>query len=123
MSRQHESRALGALIQVTDELENVLALPIAAGLDAVGLDELVGFLAQNLADLVRCLDKELVLLALTAIVPGTQWSGIGVLLRIETSLWIEHFADDIVEDFLGDDAEELIADHRLTSERSQEPGV
>jgi hypothetical protein len=54
---------------------------------------------EDLANLVRRPDKELALLALA----------VGVLRRIETSLRIEHFPHDIVQDFLGDGAEELVA--------------
>ena len=69
--------------------------------DAVGGHEGIRFVSKHFPDLVRRPDKELALLALA----------VGVLRRIETSLWIEHFPHDIVQDFLGYGAEELTARH------------
>ena len=45
------------------------------------------------------------------------------LLYVGAGANVQHFADNMVEDLFDDGAEELVAGDRLTSGRSQEPGV
>jgi hypothetical protein len=81
--------------------------------DAVGGDEFLCVLTQYFPDLVRCPDKEFALLAFT----------VRILRAVKSSEWVDHFPRHAIKDLLGDGAEELVAGHRLTSFRSQDPGV
>ena len=66
---------------------------------------------RNLAS-TGCPDEEPALFALAV-------SILGVDVLVDT----RHSADHMVEDLLGDGAKEFVSGHRLTSERSQAPGV
>jgi hypothetical protein len=88
-----------ALVEIADEFGNVLAFRVSLAVHAVGGYELVCFAPQILADLVSHPDKELDFFALA----------VGVLNAIESSRLVKYLAHDIVEDFLGDGAEELVA--------------
>ena len=94
-------------------------------------------MGQDLHWLVLRPDKEFVLFAFAVGILGrvegnaanlvgcvaVQFRRTPKLLGVEACVDTRRFADDIVEDFLGDGAEELMADDRLTSSRSQDPGV
>jgi hypothetical protein len=88
-----------ALLQVADKFRDVLALKVAAWCDASCGHKVFRIFAQDSSDLARRPDKEPTLLALA----------VGVLGGVEATLGTEQFTDHIVQDLLGDGAEELVA--------------
>jgi hypothetical protein len=60
-----------------------------------------GLVAQDLADLLRCPDKELALFALA----------VGVLGAVKPSGRIKHFSHNVVQNLVGDGSEKLVAAH------------
>jgi hypothetical protein len=73
----------GALVNVADEFEDVLAFEVTMASDAVSSHEFIRVTAQNLPYLVGCPDKEFAFLTLAAIVPRAkaEWASASCVLQ------------------------------------------